>query len=71
MITILATNKKFLKETGVSPRIVITNGHVYEIKMMKICLGRWESLRPNQPIEYYSHGRKLKGGFPMIIQRCG
>jgi cytochrome P450 len=32
---------------------------------------RWESLRPNQPIEYYSHGRKLKGGFPMIIQRCG
>jgi len=37
---------------------------------MKIHLGMWESLRPNQRIEYL-HGRKLKGGFPMIIQQCG
>jgi len=31
---------------------------------------RWESLGPNRRIEY-THDRRLKGGFPMIVQKCG
>jgi hypothetical protein len=69
MIATLVTNKNSYKKHRASP-YTITNGHVYEIKIMKIHLGRWESLGTNRRIEY-SIERKLKGGFPMIVQQCG